>query len=177
MPRLAGGIFAVKRFFNVVDGINEIVGRVFSWAVVLIMLITVCDVAMRYFFNEPVLWAFAVVKQLYALQFMILAGFGLLHQKHIAVDVFTENLDRRKQALLSLISYLVFFLPFMLMLIWQSYQFAARSWATNETSWGVVSLPIYPIKSVIVVAAVLLLLQGIATFMRELGVLLNRRES
>ncbi len=165
----------MRAFLALSDGLNEIVGRVFSWAVVLIMLITVYDVAMRYFLGTPTLWAFSVVKQLYALQFMILAGFGLLHKQHITVDVFTENLKPRRQALLSILSYVIFFVPFIAMLLWTSWEFAARSWASGETTWGVVALPVYPIKTVIVVSAVLLLLQAIATFMRDLGVLFARR--
>lgn len=161
----------MRAFLRRVDGLNELVGRVFSWAVVLIMLITVYDVAMRFLFGMPTLWAFDVVKQLYALEFMILAGFGLVRNAHVAVDVFTARLSRRAQAGLEVISYLVFFLPFMVMLIWKSYEFAARSWVSGETTWGVVALPVYPIKTVMVVAAVLLLLQGIAKIIRELAVL------
>lgn len=164
----------MRGFLWVVDGLNEFVGRVFSWAVVLIMLITVYDVAMRFVFGMPTLWAFDVVKQLYALEFMILAGFGLVRNAHVSVDVLTSKLSRRKQAGLEVISYVVFFLPFMVMLIWKSYEFAARSWASGETTWGVVALPVYPIKTVIVVASVLLLLQGIAKIIRELAILTGR---
>jgi len=160
----------MKLFFYLVDGANEIVGRVLSWAVVLIMLITVYDVALRYVFGQPTLWAFDVVKQLYAIEFMTLAGFGLLHNKHVAVDVITVRLNRRQQAILEVISYLIFFLPFAIMLIWKSYEFAARSWVSGETTWGVVALPVYPIKTTMVVASVLLLLQGIAKIIREVRV-------
>lgn len=167
----------MRGFLWVVDGLNELVGRVFSWAVVLIMLITVYDVAMRFLFGMPTLWAFDVVKQLYALEFMILAGFGLVRNAHVSVDVFTSKLSRRKQAGLEVVSYLIFFLPFMVMLIWKSYEFAARSWASGETTWGVVALPVYPIKTVMVVASVLLLLQGIARIIRELAVLTGRESA
>lgn len=160
----------MKLFFYLVDGINEIVGRVLSWAVVLIMFITVYDVALRYILGQPTLWAFDVVKQLYAIEFMTLAGFGLLHNKHVAVDVVTARLSRRSQAVLEVISYLIFFLPFTIMLIWKSYEFAARSWSIGETTWGVVALPVYPIKITMVVASVLLLLQGIAKIIREFRV-------
>ncbi|SET84079.1 TRAP-type mannitol/chloroaromatic compound transport system, small permease component [Marinobacter segnicrescens] len=167
----------MRGFLLVVDGVNEVVGRVFSWAVVLIMLITVYDVVMRFAFGQPSLWAFDVVKQLYALEFMILAGFGLVRNAHVSVDVFTARLSRRKQAAMEVVSYLVFFFPFMVMLIWKSYEFAARSWAYGETTWGVVALPVYPIKTVMVVASVLLLLQGIAKVFRELAVLAGREEA
>ena len=153
-------------FLRTVDWVNELIGRIFSWAVVLIMLFTVYDVFMRQVFSAPTVWAFDVTNQLYGLQFMIMAGFGLLHRVHVSVDVFWSRLPPRRQAILDLVSYAVFFYPFMAMLISQSYQFAARSVAARETSWGVVAMPLYPLKVAMVIASVLLLLQGIATTIR-----------
>src|SRR5690625_1331911 len=151
-----------------IDWLNELSGRIFSWLVVVIMLITVYDVAMRNFAGQPTIWAFDVSNQLYAVHFLMLAGFGLLHNSHVSVDVLWARLRPRTQAIVDLISYLVFFLPFMLMLIWQSYLFAARSWASRETSWGVMAMPLYPLKTVMVIASVLLLLQGIAIIIRRI---------
>lgn len=162
-------------FLRVVDGINELVGRIFSWAIVLIMLFTVYDVFMRQVFSAPTVWAFDVTNQLYGLQFMIMAGFGLLHRVHVSVDIFWSRLASRQQAILDLVSYAVFFYPFMAMLISQSYQFAARSVAARETSWGVVAMPLYPLKIAMVVASVLLLLQGIATTIRLVHALRTSR--
>lgn len=159
----------MKALLRLVDGINEWTGRVFAWAVVLIVGITVYDVFMRNVFSLPTVWAFDVSNQLYGLQFMIMAGFGLLHRVHVSVDVFWQHLSPRGQALMDLLSYAVFFFPFMFMLLSQSWQFAARSWATKETGWGAVAMPLYPLKIAIVVATVLLLLQGIATTLRLLG--------
>lgn len=157
----------MRHFLIAVDWLNELVGRIFSWAVVLIMLITVYDVLMRNFAGSPTIWAFDVSNQLYAVHFLMLAGFGLLHNVHVSVDVFWARLKPRTQAIVDLVSYLVFFLPFMIMLTWQSYLFAARSWASRETSWGVMAMPLYPLKTVMVIASVLLLLQGVAVIIRR----------
>jgi len=155
-------------FLSAVDGLNELVGRIFSWAVVLIMLITVYDVTMRNLVGQPTIWAFDVSNQLYAVHFLMLAGFGLLHHVHVSVDVIWARWQPRTQAIVDLVSYVVFFLPFMIMLTWQSYLFAARSWASRETSWGVMAMPLYPLKSMMVIASILLLLQGLATIIRRI---------
>lgn len=157
----------MSHFLKGVDWLNELIGRIFSWAVVLIMLITVYDVAMRNLVGRPTIWAFDVSNQLYAVHFLMLAGFGLLHNVHVSVDVLWARWQPRTQAIVDLVSYLLFFLPFMIMLTWQSYLFAARSWASRETSWGVMAMPLYPLKTVMVVASVLLLLQGIAIIIRR----------
>lgn len=164
----------MRAFLAFIDGMNEGIGRIFAWIIVLLMLITVYDVAMRQIFALPTLWAFDVSKQLYALHFLIVGGFGLLHGSHVSVDILHERLAPRTQAVVDVISYLIFFFPFLAMLAWESWDFAARSWASGETTWGVIALPIYPIKTVIVIAAVLLLLQGIAEFARRAAAISDR---
>ncbi len=154
------------RLLRLVDWLNTGVAWIFSWAVVLMMLIRVYDVAMRYFFASPTAWAFDITTQLFGLHFMILAGYALTRKAHVSVDIVTERLSPKGQAIIELIGYTVFFLPFMLVLIWRSYGFAMTSWARQETTWGIVAIPVYPIKTVIVVAFCLLLLQGLALMIR-----------
>jgi TRAP-type mannitol/chloroaromatic compound transport system permease small subunit len=54
----------------------------------------------------------------------------------------------------------------MILLLMYGWDFAARSWATRETSWGIVALPVYYVKTVIPVTAGLLMLQGLANIIR-----------
>ncbi|MCC5859978.1 MAG: TRAP transporter small permease subunit [Ectothiorhodospiraceae bacterium] len=156
------------RVLRLVDWLNTGVAWVFSWAVILMMLITVYDVAMRYFFASPTIWAFDITTQLYGLHFMILAGYALTRKAHVSVDIVTELLSPKVRAVVDLIGYTVFFLPFMVVLIWRSYGFAMTSWARQETTWGIAAIPVYPIKTVIVVAACLLLLQGLVHMIRTI---------
>lgn len=166
----------MRSFLAVIDGVNEAVGRLFSWLVIAVMLIAVYDVIMRQVFGVATLWVFDLSKNLYALHFLILGGFALLHSEHVSVDLIYAELSPRMKALFDVVSYLVFFTPFMIVLIYYSYEFAARSWANSETTWGVIAMPVYPIKIALVVASVLLALQGLATFIRRLAVLTTGHE-
>ncbi len=96
------------------DAISEWTGRIFGWIIVPLVLLTVMEVTLRRFFGAPTIWSFEVLKQLYALHFMIVAGFGLLYGSHVSVDVFTMVLKEKTKAILDLISYVIFFFPFML---------------------------------------------------------------
>ncbi|MBP0439942.1 TRAP transporter small permease subunit [Tianweitania sediminis] len=149
-----------------IDGLNTWVGRVVGWVMIFIMLLTVYDVIARGLFSAPVLWAFDVSVQLFALHFMITAAYALLHNEHVSINIFKARLGLRTQAALDILSYLIFFYPFMIMLLIYGWDFAARSWASRETSWGVVALPVYYVKTVIPVTAVLLMLQGLANIIR-----------
>lgn len=157
-----------KKIIKSCDTINEWTGRIFSWIIVPLVLLTVMEVILRRFFNSPTTWSFEVLKQLYALHFMIVAGYGLLYGSHVSVDVFTMTLSQRKKAIVDVISYVLFFFPFCTVCIWQGYSFAARSWAMKETTWSVFAPPVYPIKTVIIITFILLLIQGISEFIKRI---------
>ena len=161
----------MKKLVKFLDSINEWTGRIFCWLVVPLVLLTVMEVILRRFLGAPTIWSFEVLKQIYALHFMIVAGFGLLYGSHVSVDIFTMMLSKRARAILDLISYLVFFFPFCAVSIWQGYLFAARSWAMKETSWSVFAPPLYPVKTVIVVTFILLAIQGISECIKRVYVI------
>jgi TRAP-type mannitol/chloroaromatic compound transport system permease small subunit len=153
------------------DAISEWTGRIFGWVIVPLVLLTVMEVTLRRFFGAPTIWSFEVLKQLYALHFMIVAGFGLLYGSHVSVDVFTMVLKEKTKAILDLISYVLFFFPFIIVCIWQGYSFASRSWAMKETTWSVFAPPVYPIKTVIIITFILLLIQGISEVIKRIYII------
>ncbi len=161
----------MKKFVKFLDSINDWTGKIFCWLVVPLVLLTVMEVILRRFLGSPTIWSFEVLKQIYALHFMIVAGFGLLYGSHVSVDIFTMMLSKRARAILELVSYLLFFFPFCGICIWQGYLFASRSWAMKETSWSVFAPPLYPIKTVIVVTFVLLALQGISECIKRVYII------
>lgn len=160
----------MRRFLNFLDEINNWTGRIVSWTIVAISLLVVCEVILRRFLGSPTIWNFEVVKQLYGFYFMMMAGYTLLHRGHVAIDLVHEKLRPRHQALLDVISYLIFFFPFWSIMLWEGLSFASTSWQMKETSWSVFAPPLYPIKTVIPVAALLLLIQGFSIFARQLYV-------
>ena len=161
----------MRRFLDFIDSINNWAGRIFGWTIVIISLLVVTEVIMRRFLNHPTIWNFEVVKQLYGFYFLMVAGYTLLHHGHVAIDLIHERLKPRHQALLDVISYIIFFFPFCLIMIWEGVSFARTSWQMTETSWSVFAPPLYPIKTVIPVAALLLLIQGFSIFVRRVHIL------
>jgi len=161
----------VKSLVKLLDSISEWTGRIFGWVIVPLVLLTVTEVILRRFLNSPTIWSFEVLKQLFALHFMIVAAYALLYRAHVSVDVFTMMLSEKAKAVLDIITYLIFFFPFCLVCIWQGYSFAARSWAMRETSWSVFHPPLYPIKTVIVITFILLTLQGISEVIKRVYII------
>lgn len=149
-----------------IDAINEAVGRVVSLVAVVLTAVIIYDVVMRYAFNAPTRWAFDLTKQLYGFYFIMLGGYALRHQAHVRVDLVTERLSPSARRWVDVVGYILFFFPFTWVFLSNSYTFAMRSWKQGETTYGSVQLPVYPLKIAVAVAAALLLVQGIAEFMK-----------
>jgi TRAP-type mannitol/chloroaromatic compound transport system permease small subunit len=160
-----------KKISKFCDTISEWTGRIFSWVIVPLVLLTVMEVILRRFLGSPTIWSFEVLKQLYGLHFMIVAAFGLLYGSHVSVDAFTALLPKKKRAILDIIGYVLFFFPFVIVCIWQGYSFAATSWSMKETTWSVFAPPVYPIKTVIMITFILLLIQGISEIIKRIVII------
>ncbi|UYG07454.1 TRAP transporter small permease subunit [Halomonas sp. M4R1S46] len=156
---------------RVIDALNEGFGRLIAPLLAVITLIVIYDIAMRFFIGRPSDWAFDVTKMLFGAHFMLMAAYGLRHHAHVEVDVLKRLLSRRKQAAIELLGYLIFFVPFIWMLLTLGWAFFERSFSRGETTYGMMAIPVYPVKGVIVVAAVLLLLQAVAVVIRAVQAL------
>ncbi|OZB15734.1 MAG: C4-dicarboxylate ABC transporter permease [Rhodobacterales bacterium 34-62-10] len=156
-----------------IDQINEIVGRIVSVVAIIFAAIIIYDVFMRYVLNAPTRWAFDVTKQMFGFYFVMLGGYALRHQAHVRVDLLTANLKPIPSRIVDGLGYLIFFFPFAWVFTIRSFDFAMKSYAQGETTYGSVQLPVYPLKIAMAVAAGLLLLQGIAELLK---ILFNRQE-
>ncbi|MCZ7676521.1 MAG: TRAP transporter small permease subunit [Roseovarius sp.] len=160
--------------FRIIDGLNEIVGRIVSVVAAIFAAVIIYDVFMRYVMNAPTRWAFDVTKQLYGFYFVMLGGYALRHQAHVRVDLVTEALNAAVRRWVEVAGYVIFFFPFAWVFLTRSYEFAMRSYTQGEITYGSVQLPVYPLKIAMAVASALLLLQGISEFLK---LVLGRQES
>ncbi|QYX58217.1 TRAP transporter small permease subunit [Roseovarius sp. SCSIO 43702] len=149
-----------------IDGLNEVVGRIVSVVAIIFAVIIIYDVIMRYAFGNPTRWAFDISKQLYGFYFVMLGGYALRHKAHVRVDLVTEKLGPITHRIVDLLGYAVFFFPFAVVFVMRSYDFAMTSWNQGEVTYGAIQTPVYPLKIAMCVAAVLLLLQGVAEVLK-----------
>jgi TRAP-type mannitol/chloroaromatic compound transport system permease small subunit len=167
----------IRTALRVADTISEWTGRLFAWLVVPITIIVVYEVISRRLLNAPHIWSFEVSTFLYSLHFMMVAAYTLLYDGHVTVDLIYGVLSRRWQAVIDVLSYLLFFFPFFLVFLVAGTEYASDSWATSErtmTAQLPLMLPI--MKTLIPVASFLLLLQGASRFVRSLYLAVSGRE-
>jgi TRAP-type mannitol/chloroaromatic compound transport system permease small subunit len=166
---------SIRKIVKGIDTIAEWTGKVCSWTVLALMCVIVFEVITRRFLNKPTVWTFETGTQIYGFHFMMLAAYTLLHKKHIAVDIFVQKFSPKVRALIDLVTYALFFFPFMLVIFHEGFLYARESWSIREVSYTVFAPPLYPIKAVIPVVAALLLLQGVSQFIKRLYYVINGR--
>ena len=94
-------------------------------------------------------------------------GYAYLKDAHVRIDIFVEKIGSRRRLWLELFAIALFLIPFMALLLWFGYDFAARSFVRGETSNGGVGLSHrWIIKSAIPLAAVLAILGGLSVGLR-----------
>ncbi len=132
------------------------------------MGLCVFEVITRRFFNAPNKWTYEVTNIFYGTHFMILAAYTLLYRGHVSIDIFYGRLSPRSQVILSIVNYLVFFFPFVLVLLYVGLDSALFSWSDRERT--MIGLPfIYPIlKTVTPAMAFLLLVQGLSDLAKKI---------
>ena len=151
-----------------IDVFNDWFGRIVAPIIAVLALVVIYDISLRFFIGRPSDWAFEVTKQLFAVHFMLLGAYALYHRAHVEVDVIKNLFSKKVQAILEILGYLIFFGPFIYISLDHAWGYAMRSWNRGETTSGMVSVPVYPVKMVMVIAGVLLLLQAIALVLQAI---------
>ncbi len=167
-----GGI-EVKSFLSVIDSISDWSGRIMCWVWVPVMLLITLEVIRRYVFGAPTVWNLEVVIYLSGAVYILGGAYALRHHRHVNIDVLYSRCSRRIRAILDMVTTPAWFL-FVGVILWAG---ADRAWSAamrGEGSGTVWDPPIYPILAMIPLGAFLLLLQGLAKFIRDFYVAIGK---
>jgi TRAP-type mannitol/chloroaromatic compound transport system permease small subunit len=157
----------MKHLLFSIDNLSAWVGKAFAWCIVVLTFAICYEVIVRYVFNAPTAWAFDMSTQMYGALFLMAGAYTLSRNGHVRGDVIYRLLPIRWQAWIDLILYFLFFMPGAIALIVSGYFYAYDSWVYKEVAWSSPArIQIYFFKTLIPIAGVLLLLQGIAEIIR-----------
>ena len=141
------------------------------------VLVTFVIVLLRYVFDLGWIWMQESVLWMHAAVFMLAAAYTLNRDEHVRVDIFYRGFDERRKALVDVLGTLLFLLPMTVFLIVTSFDYVMDSWSRHEGSReaGGLPFPAVPLlKSMIPLAAALLILQGIANLIAGCVTLFGR---
>lgn len=148
-------------------------GRTASLLIYLLIAELVFDTVARYAFNAPTKWSYDLSYILCSALFMLGAAYTLMEEKHIRVEALYERFSLKARTIADLIGYSIFFFPPVVALAYFGMRFTLRSAQVGETSMTFWHPPMYPLKALIPFMAILLLLQGIAKYVKCIRLLRN----
>jgi len=157
----------VQKLFLTVDRMSTFIGQFFAWLIVGLTGLIGFEVFSRYALNNPHPWAFDAMIMMYGTMFMMAGAYTLSKNGHVRGDILYGFLKPRTQAIFDLILYVLFFIPGVIALAYAGYGYAADSWRILEhSSITADGPPLYPFKTIIPLAGVILLFQGIVEIFR-----------
>ncbi len=158
-----------------IDAFNETIGRVTSWVALAMVLLQVAIVLMRYVFGVGSIMLQESIVYMHAVLFMVTAGYTLVHNGHVRIDIFYREASPRTKAAVDFFGSLFFLIPVCVLIIWVSWRYVGVSWSVFEGSKETSGIPaVFLLKSLIHVFAVLVGVQGIALAIRSGCVLLGQ---
>ncbi len=159
---------------NALEAVVRWSGRTARWLALIMVLLQLGVVLARYLFGISYIFLNEGVMYMHAALFMIGAGYTLLVNEHVRVDIFYEKRGARGKAVTNLFGAIFFLLPAMLVLLWVTWPFVYNSWAVLEGPISVGGIPAsFLLKTLIPVFCLLLILQAFAAALRDAACLLG----
>ena len=156
----------LAKFVDFVDRINEWIGKVFAFLIIVTMAVVVFDVFARYFFNRPTVWGMETSTFLLCGIVFLGGGYCLLHGGHVKVDILYARLSPRAKAIIDLITYPLL-LGVCFVLIRYGGEIAWDSLIHHKASTSAWAPPLWPVQMVIPIGGILIGLQGLAKWIRD----------
>jgi TRAP-type mannitol/chloroaromatic compound transport system permease small subunit len=146
-----------------IDRLNEWAGKLAGYISLLMVVVVTGDVVMRYAFDTTFVAVQELEWHLFGAMFLLGAGYTLLKDEHVRVDVVYQRLGRKARAWINLLGVLFFLLPGCFLVLDTSWKFFSMSLAIHEGSGDPGGLPArYVLKAFILVGFALVALQGVS---------------
>jgi TRAP-type mannitol/chloroaromatic compound transport system permease small subunit len=155
--------------------LNDRIGKGLSLGILIMTVVVLTEVVRRYFFNAPTVWGNELTQLVFAVYVVLSGGYILRWKGHVNVDILYNHFGTRTKAAIDIFTFLLFLLFSGMMVVyggslaWES----LAMWERSDSAWRP---PLYPIKMMIPLGALLLLLQGIAKLIRDILILADRSE-
>jgi len=154
---------------NWLDQVNRIAGRLVCWLALAMVLVQFVIVLLRYVFGISFIALNESVLYMHAALFMVGAGYTLLVDEHVRVDIFYAKARPAIQRRIDIFGHLVLLLPSMMALLYWSWPSVRNSWSILEGPISVGGIPAsFLLKTLIPVFCVLLMMQSVACLLRNL---------
>jgi TRAP-type mannitol/chloroaromatic compound transport system permease small subunit len=154
-----------------IDALNTTVGRVVIWLVLVMVLVSSGNALMRYSFNISSNAFLELQWYLFAAVFLLCAGYTLLNNEHIRIDVVSSRFSPQTRAWVDIFGTVFFLLPVAGTIMWLSWPVFMNAWHSGEISSNAGGLIRWPARLIIPVGLFLLVLQGLSELIKRIAFL------
>lgn len=159
------------QFARLVDNLNERVGRLTIWLILIVVVISAGNAVSRFAFNLSSNAMLEIQWYLFSAVFLFSAGYVLKRNEHIRIDVIAGRLSERTQNWIDVFGFLVFLLPMALLIAYLSWPVFMNAWTTGEGSPSPGGLIRWPVRLLMPIGFALLILQGLAELIKRIAFL------
>jgi len=158
---------------RLIDGLNELIGRLVYWLILFAVIISAGNASIRYIFHTSSNAWLEVQWYLFSAVFLLAAGYTLLRNEHIRIDVVVGRMSERALTWIDIIGTLLFLLPMTIIIMWLSWPMFMNSFVHNEMSSDAGGLIRWPVKLLVPLGFALLSLQGISELIKRVAFLMG----
>jgi TRAP-type mannitol/chloroaromatic compound transport system permease small subunit len=161
-------LLAVSR---AIDAANERVGRIIYWLILAAVLLSAGNAIVRYAFNISSNGWLEIQWYLFSAVFLFGAGYTLLNNQHIRIDIVAGRLSKRTQAWIDILGTVFFLLPMALTIMWLSWPVFIDAYRSHEVSSNAGGLVVWPARLMVPAGFLLLVLQGFSELIKRVAFL------
>ena len=154
-----------------IDGLTERIGRLTYWLILVAVLVSAGNAVIRYAFNISSNAWLELQWYLFSAVFLFCAGYALLHNQHVRIDVISGRMSKRVQIGIDILGTVFFLLPMAITIMWLSWPVFVDAYQHNEVSTNVGGLLIWPARLMVPVGFFLLVLQGLSELIKRIAFL------
>jgi len=169
---VAGLRTPLVRMVSAIDALNKWIGESVSWLTLFMVLVTFAVVILRYAFNLGWVWLQESVLYAHGIVFLMAAGYGLLMNAHVRIDIFYRGASPRQKAWINILGTLFLLFPTCGVILKSAWFFVWDAWTVFEGSKDVGGIEaVFLLKTTLLIFCFLLILQGLSLIGRSVLVL------
>src|SRR4051812_23418522 len=165
------GLLALSR---AIDWLNEHVGKFTYWLILAAVLVSTGNAIVRYALDISSNSWLELQWYLFSFVFLFCAGYTLLHNQHVRIDIITGGFSPRAKAWIDILGTVFFLLPMAIAIMWLSWPVFIDAYQSNEVSTNAGGLLVWPARLMLPVGFFLLVLQGISELIKRIAFLQGR---
>jgi TRAP-type mannitol/chloroaromatic compound transport system permease small subunit len=169
-------VTALIKLSRIIDAINERIGKVAAWAIVVAILVSAINAIIRRFFGVSSNAWLELQWYLFGAVFMLCAAWTLIANEHIRIDIVSSRLSKRTRDWIDIMGHVFFLFPFVALMLWLSFPYFFKSYASGEVSSNAGGLLIWPAKGMILLGFISLAFQWLSELIKRVAIMQGKLE-